>query len=151
MTTTITLAGDELEIVEMPARQNKAWRERAMVPLAIQRGLVHQAETGDASKAPDLYQEYVNLVNDHFDAIFDLVIERLPADQREHYADRATQTEILEAFLILVREAFSTGFFWDLVGASFLSGAAAQATGKNSPEANGESAPTSSMASNKSE
>lgn len=151
MATKITLAGDELDIVELPARQNKAWRQRATEPLAIQRGLVRQAETGDASKAPDLYQEYVSLVNDHFDAIFDLVIERLPADQREHYADRATQTEILEAFLILVREAFSTGFFWALTGAAFLNGASAPATGTNSPDLSGDSGPMSSTPSSKSD
>jgi hypothetical protein len=143
MSTKITLAGDEIEIHELPARQNKRWRERATAPLAIQRNIVHQAEAGDASKAPDLYQQYVNLVNDHFDDIFDLVIERLPVDQQAHYADHATQTEILTAFLVLVKESFSTGFFWALTGEAFLNGAAGQATGKNSPAPNGDTLPIS--------
>lgn len=142
MATKITLAGDELEIHELPARQNKLWRERATGPLAIQRDMVRQAESGDGNPV-DLYQEYVGLVNDHFDAIFELVLERLPADQREHYADRATQTEIFAAFIALVREAFSTGFFWDLVGVALTTGATGPATGKNSPAVNGDSLPTS--------
>lgn len=149
MTTKIMLAGDELEIVELPARQNKLWRQRATEPLSIQRNLVRQAEAGDPSVIASLYQQYVNLVNDHFDAIFDLVIERLPADQQEHYAGLATQTEILDAFLLLVREAFSTGFFWALTGVALTSGAVEPATGRNSLAVNGASEPTNSTASNK--
>lgn len=142
MTTKITLAGDEIEIHELPARQNKRWRERATAPLAIQRNMVRQAESGSGG-AVDLYQQYVELVNEHFDAIFDLVIERLPADVQEHYAERATQTEILAAFLALVREAFSTGFFWDLVGVALTTGETGQPTGTSSPAASGESGQTS--------
>lgn len=141
MATKITLAGDEIEIHELPARQNKSWRERATAPLAIQRNMVRQAESG--SGAVDLYQQYVELVNEHFDTIFDLVIERLPQESREHYAERATQTEILAAFLALVREAFSTGFFWDLVGVALTTGATEQPTGTSSPEAPGVSGQTS--------
>lgn len=142
MATIITLAGDELEIHELPARQNKLWRERATGPLAIQRDMVRQAESGDGNPV-DLYQEYVGLVNDHFDTVFELVIERLPADQQEYYADRATQTEIFTAFIALVREAFSTGFFWDLVGVALTTGATGPATGKSLPAVNGDSLPTS--------
>lgn len=136
----ITLAGTELDIPELPARQNKLWRERATSPLSIQRNIVRQAEAG--GDAVDLYQEYVGLVNDHFDTIFALVIERLPEEQRGQYAELATQTEVLTAFLVLVREAFSTGFFWELTGAALTSGAAGQATGMNSPVAPGESGQT---------
>lgn len=140
MATKITLAGDELEIFELPARQNKLWRERATAPLSVQRNIVKQAEAN--GNAVDLYQEYVGLVNDHFDTIFELVIERVPAEHKARLADLATQTEILTAFLILVREAFSTGFFWDLVAVALTSGETGPATGTNSPAPNGASGQT---------
>ncbi len=143
MTTKITLAGLEIEVHELPFRQNKAWRDRATVPLSIQRDIMNGAATGDAEKMPDLYKQFVGLVGDHADDIFALVLERVPETQRAECEEKATQTEVLAAFLVLVREAFSTGFFWDFVGAAMMNGAAQQATGKNLPVPNGEPTPTS--------
>jgi hypothetical protein len=141
MATTITLAGEPLEIHELPARKNKTWRERAQAPLTVLRSIVQTAQ--DGGQEIDLYHAHVAMLDEHFDAIFDLVLERVPAERRSHFDDNATQSEVLAAFLSLVREAFATGFFWDLVGVALTTGPAGPATGTISPAASGASGPTS--------
>jgi hypothetical protein len=141
MAQTIILAGEEVEVYELPIRQNRAWRERAKVPLTAQKQLAEDAKAADDGLAlASLYNRYIDMVDDYGDLICDLVLDYLPDQgRRDYYADRATEPEVLQAFIVLVRLAFSTGFFWALTGAALTSGSADPATGTNSPAPSGAS------------
>lgn len=144
MPETIKLAGKEIEVLELPIRKNRAWRERARIPLSAQQELGVDAEKADNPAAvADLYQRYVAMVTEHSELILELVLDYLPdQSEREYYAENATEPEVLHAFIALVRLSFSTGFFIALTGAALLSGSAGPATGMSSPDPSGASGST---------
>jgi hypothetical protein len=137
----LTLAGQEIEVYELPYRLNKDWCERAEPPAQALRAV--EERTIQGLPLPELYKLYVETLQGHMDTVFTLVLERLPADQRTIAEEGATQTELLAAFVKLLREANSTGFFLGLVVAASRTGADELPTGTNLPEVNGESGPTS--------
>lgn len=145
--TTISLAGDEIEIHDLPIRKVQDWRKRARVILESQEVIaegIQQLDDADASEFAPIYQKYVDLLDDHSETILDLVLDYLPDQgKREHYAEQVTEPEVLTAFFPLSRKSFSNVFFWEMVSAVLIHGSSDSPTETNSPGQSGESGPAS--------
>jgi hypothetical protein len=135
--TTITLGGEQIAVGELPFLANRKWCERALPILEADQGIVAR-ESG-----ADRFNSYLDMQMQHGEAMFGLVLDFLPAQKRDELAERATGSEVLQAFFALVQVAFSTGFFLGLYGGISMNGSNPPPTGTNSVEPNGESGQTS--------
>lgn len=141
MATKITLAGEEVEIHELPFIPNRQWCDRAMPILTAEEALTQQVKAG--ASVAEAYNGFINLQIEHAQTMFDLVLDYLPdQSKREHYANAAKPSEIFPAFFTLAGVAFNNGFFLTTYGAAWIAGEQQPATGTNSVEASGDSGHT---------
>jgi hypothetical protein len=143
MKQTITLGGKPVEVFDLPVRQNKQWKERALAgPLAAERQMLASQQGQTVTEG---YNAYATFVSDHLDDMLDLVLDFLPdQSQRDECANTATQEEVLEAFVVVTNIAFSTSFFLRMYGGAWMTGSETPPTGTNSAEVNGDSGRTNS-------
>lgn len=145
----ITLAGDTLTAYELPVAKLQSWRQLARPIVDAQDGVIEElragTEAGDAKRIKEANQQFEKLIDTHLVLMLDLVLDWLPDQQkRDHYGERATTDEVLEAFFPLARIAYrsSVDFFLAMWQEVSIHGSPGNPTGTSSPDLSGESGTT---------
>ena len=134
---TLKLGGQETDVPELAYLKNKEWSATIQPYVdtiaAMEKSLLNGADVGQ------VYQNEWMQTLESVGYLFQIVLDRIPDEvERARVEETATQTEILDAFFTLVKEANSTGFFMGMASALYQNGAQGQAIGTSSPEQSGE-------------
>ncbi len=120
---TVTLAGQEYTVAELPMRKNAEWRKRLEETLAQAEGLLTESMAIELTR--DQYRDAVNLVRRAGelllrtpDLMAELVFSYAPAlaADRERILNEGYESELWDAFLACLRLAYPFGKALRLIG-----------------------------------
>lgn len=138
----LIIGGEEINAPELAYLRNKEWSAAVQPYVDIITGMERKLAGG--TDLAQVYQgEWMQTLSS-VDDLLEIVLERIPDEEEREFArHHITQTEIINAFMELVKEANSTGFFLGMASVLLPNGAKGQATGTNLPVPNGEFGQTS--------
>lgn len=132
----LIIGGEEVEVPELAHLRNKEWSVAVQPYVDIITDMERNI-AGGADIAQVYQSEWMKTLSS-VDDLFEIVLARIPNEEdREFARENITQTEIINAFMELVKEANSTSFFLGMASVLYPNGENAQPTGTNSPAPNG--------------
>ena len=123
-TETVTLAGTEYTIAELPLRRNAEWRQQVNEAFQGMVGLLGETQKVDLSDTANVFgllQRAGDMVIHAPDTIVDLTLAYAP-DLRQALDGDVYESELMEAFAACLRLAFPFGRVTRLLGSLAMNG-----------------------------